>query len=557
MRGYDYVAQQLKALGVTHAFGLMSDDTLWLIAQLDSIGITYVSARHESNAVAMAEGYASAAGRLGVAIVGRGPALTNSMHGAAYAAKARGRVLVLVGDPPARAKINAWGPDEKEIDASGMLRAAGLEVLRATSGDGLPDLLAAAVRSASRGRPTALLLPFDVQREELAGEPRIGSEPASPPVARVPIREASLRAAVAEIARSRRPLIIAGAGACKAGARADIEALAERIGALVVTTAKAKGLFRGSPYDVGLIGSFSFSVARRAAEQADCVIAFGASLNKRSMSSGSAVPAGATVIQVDADSASLGRWLPCDIGIRADAREAARALLAALPARAASDKPFHSADWLGSIADFDPAREFLPANTARTMDPRSLAIALDKLLPARRVLVYDTGNFIGILPYLDAPGPDCIKLSADFASVGMGMGVAIGTCIARPGEVTVLFVGDGGFLMAMGEIETAARQGLPLVVVVMNDCAYGAEMHFLKMNDMPVSSAVFPDVEFAAVAQPFGFDAHAIRSIADLERVADVLRAPEGPVLLDCKINNAVQAPFLGEPREALSRRTP
>lgn len=554
MHGYEYVARQLKAMGVTHAFGLMSDDTLWLIGTLDSMGISYVSARHENNAIAMAEGFSCATGKLGVAIVGRGPALANGMHGAAYAAKTGSRVLIIYGDPPINPKPGAWGPDEKLIDASGMLRSAGLEVFRATTTDSLPEVLVAATRMALGGRTAALLLPFDVQRAQLSFDAPILAEIALAHPPAMPLRRAALEAAVEQIAKSKRPLIVAGAGAYRAGAKSAIEALASRIGALIVTSAKAKDMFRGSPYNLGVIGSFSFSIARRAAEQADCIIAFGASLNKRSMSSGNALAATAAVIQVDSDQASIGRWLACDIAIRADARVAAEAMLASLPHRHVDDKPFHADTLLSEIANFKPEREFIAAHTSHTVDPRALAIALDRLLPPRRTLVYDTGNFIGVLPYLSAADPAHVKLSADFASVGMGLGVAMGASIARPDTVTVLFVGDGGFLMTMGDIETVARQNLPMIIVLMNDCAYGAEMHFLKMNEMSPASAVFGDVDFAQVAQPFGFEAHTIRSVAELERLADTLQACTGPILLDCKINNAVQAPFLAEPREALNR---
>ena len=94
-------------------------------------------------------------------------------------------------------------------------------------------------------------------------------------------------------------------------------------------------------------------------------------------------------------------------------------------------------------------------------------MALEKLLPARRNLVYDAGNFLGIVPYLSVPGPGHFKLTSDFASIGMGFGTALGVAKARPDETTVLVVGDGGFLMTLGELETAVREDLPLVIVVM------------------------------------------------------------------------------------------
>jgi len=220
-----------------------------------------------------------------------------------------------------------------------------------------------------------------------------------------------------------------------------------------------------------------------------------------------------------------------------------------------ADRPFRSDETLRFLADFDIARDFEPANTARTVDPRSLGAALEKLLPARRNLVYDAGNFLGIVPYLSVPGPGHFKLTSDFASIGLGFGTALGVAKARPAETTVLVIGDGGFLMTMGELETVVREDLPLVVVLMNDCAYGAELHFLKMRDLPVAKSVFPDVDYAPIAEAFGFQAATVRTLDDLQKLAPMLARPDGPVFLDCKLNAAVAAPFMSEFHEFETRQ--
>ena len=199
-------------------------------------------------------------------------------------------------------------------------------------------------------------------------------------------------------------------------------------------------------------------------DQADCVVVFGAGLNLLTMSFGHSLPK-VPLIQVDADRSHIGRWHPADVAVVGDARLAAQALLEALPPGSNADRPFRSDETLRFLADFDIARDFEPANTPRTVDPRSLGAALEKLLPARRNLVYDAGNFLGIVPYLSVPGPGHFKLTSDFASIGMGFGTALGVAKARPDETTVLVVGDGGFLMTLGELETAVREDLPLVIV--------------------------------------------------------------------------------------------
>ena len=135
----------------------------------------------------------------------------------------------------------------------------------------------------------------------------------------------------------------------------------------------------------------------------------------------------------------------------------------------------------------------------------------------------------------------------DFASIGLAFGAALGMAKARPEKPTVMVIGDGGFLMTMGELETVVREDLPLVVIVMNDCAYGAELHFLKLRQHPVAKSVFPDVDFAPIAAGFGFEAETIRTLDDLAQIAPKLRDPQGPIFLDCKLNADVAAPFMSE----------
>ena len=110
------------------------------------------------------------------------------------------------------------------------------------------------------------------------------------------------------------------------------------------------------------------------------------------------------------------------------------------------------------IAAFDPAEDFHPANTARTLDPRTLALELEKLLPQDRNIVVDGGNFLGVVPYLSVPDPGCFKMIGEFASIGLGFGAALGVAKGRPEKTTVLVIGDGGLLMTLGELETVVRR---------------------------------------------------------------------------------------------------
>jgi len=231
-----------------------------------------------------------------------------------------------------------------------------------------------------------------------------------------------------------------------------------------------------------------------------------------------------------------------------DARLVAQQLIEALPAREAAEKPWHTEQNRRLLADFDLSEDFDPVATRWTMDPRTLLLELDRLLPPERVVVTDNGNFFGFIPpHVSVPSPDHFKLSSDFAVIGLGLGMALGVAVARRDLQTVLFIGDGGLLMSLGELETVARLDIPLTIVVMNDSAYGAEKHFLELRGIPGGTAMFPDTGFAAVADGFGIESATVRSVEELRALAPALGRREAAFLVDCKVSPSVVAPFLSD----------
>src|SRR5215207_420825 len=161
---YQVLVDDLKALGVEQVFGLMSDDTAVFATALDSSGIRFYGARHENNAIAMAEGYAYGTGGLGVAVIGRGPATANGLHATTYASRSGSRVLIIFGEQAASSgAVNTLGPDYKGFNSTGVLGAAGIRTFVATSPETARGALADAAAAALQGGAAALLLPVNVQ----------------------------------------------------------------------------------------------------------------------------------------------------------------------------------------------------------------------------------------------------------------------------------------------------------------------------------------------------------------------------------------------------------
>jgi thiamine pyrophosphate-dependent acetolactate synthase large subunit-like protein len=177
-----------------------------------------------------------------------------------------------------------------------------------------------------------------------------------------------------------------------------------------------------------------------------------------------------------------------------------------------------------------------------------LSRALEALLPEDRTVAVDSGHFMGFPPmYLRVPDPQGFVFTQAFQSIGLGLASGMGAAIARPDRLTVACLGDGGALMALPELETLARLRLPMLVVLYDDAAYGAEVHHFGPQGLPVELVRFPDTDFAALARAAGAQGITARSEADLDPVAAWLERRDGPLVVDAKITPDFCAEWLEE----------
>jgi thiamine pyrophosphate-dependent acetolactate synthase large subunit-like protein len=394
-------------------------------------------------------------------------------------------------------------------------------------------------RAAVDGATVVLNLPLDVQDADV---PDLGCRPALPlPV----VRPASAgRDAVAELAGllagAARPVFIGGRGA--RWCADELAAAADACGALLASTAAARGLFAGSPWDLDVAGGFSTETTTGLIAAADVVVAWGASLNVWTARHGALFGEGVTLVQVDRDVEALGAQRPVGLGLVGDVAETAAALTAELAARGHAAAGYRTDDVRARIAAGAHWRDVPYDDTGDDahIDPRTLTLALDELLPAERVVVTDLGNF-SAYPQLFPRVPDvrgaCLPIG--FGSIGLGLSAAIGAALAQPDRLVMAGLGDGGFMMSSVELDTAARLGLGLLLVVYNDDAYGAESQMFGPEGHPVDIVVFPDTDLAAIARGHGCDAVTVRTAADLDAVAGWLTGPrDRPLLVDAKITS-------------------
>ncbi|MET8334799.1 thiamine pyrophosphate-binding protein [Streptosporangium canum] len=609
------VGRVLASLGVDTAFGVVGSGNFHVTNALIEHGVRFVAARHEGGAATMADAYARTGGRVGVLSVHQGPGLTNAMTGITEAAKSRTPLIVLAAEVT-EPRSNFF------VDQAALATAVGAVPLRITSAETAAAQTAQAFHLARDGRRTVLLnLPLEVQSRPVPTPPAPASftSPPSVPVslASAPPGHVSLASVpgfpgpsepeAREVARlaellgaARRPVFVAGRGA--RAARRELEELAERIGALLATSAVAKGLFRGSPWDLDVSGGFASPLTAELVRGADVIVGWGCALNMWTMRQGTLIGPEAKVVQVDLDADALGAHRPIHLGVVGDVALTARSVTTLLagggddlrPAPAVPDSGLGILDVRDGAGREEPAvpdnglgepdvpdgsdsgargvpggggyrsvalaRRIARENRWRDVlyddeggegriDPRTLTIELDDLLPAERVVSVDSGNFMGYPSmFLDVPDERGFCFTQAFQSIGLGLATAIGAALAQPDRLAVAALGDGGALMGVAELETVVRLGLAMVIVVYDDEGYGAEVHHFGPDGHSLDTVTFPPVDIAAIARGFGCEAVTVRDRADLAAVAGWLDGPRHrPLLIHAKVSGARGAWWLEE----------
>jgi len=311
-------------------------------------------------------------------------------------------------------------------------------------------------------------------------------------------------------------------------------------GALLATSAVAKGLFHGSPWSLDVSGGFASPLAAQLIRDADLIVGWGCALNMWTTRHGHLIGPQATVGQVDLDPDALGAHRTIQFGVIGGVTPTAQAATAAI---ADAQIGYRSERIRKEVEQRIRWRDvdYHDTSTADRIDPRTLTIALDDMLPDERVIGVDSGNFMGYPSmFLSVPDEAGFCFTQAFQSIGLGLATAIGAAIARPDRLAVAALGDGGALMGVSELETVTRLGLPMVVVVYDDEAYGAEVHHFGPDGDPLDVVRFPPADIAAIGRGFGFEGVTVRDPADLAPVRDWLAGPrERPLLIDAKVTSA------------------
>jgi acetolactate synthase-1/2/3 large subunit len=323
------------------------------------------------------------------------------------------------------------------------------------------------------------------------------------------------------IAEAEKPIIIAGRGAVRSGARDALVSLAERCGALMATSLMGKGLFDGVPYAMDIAGAFASDFARERFAEADLVIGVGAALGHYTTEGGYLYP-GARVAQIDTNPRGLWQGVrTADLHVRADAKAAAESIAKRMDERGVSRTGFRTGDMLAQIAaDVPDSKQFTVQ--PNMVDPRKVILELDKVIPHDWDIVVGGGHYFSFaMTHLKGRAPERYHVVNDFGAIGSGLPAAIGIAAARNDGKVALIEGDGSLLMHVQELETVRRQGIKMLINIMNDGGYGAEYHKFRAHGIKEVQAIHGRGDLAGVATGFGLRGATVNQLGGFTRLFD------------------------------------
>ena len=556
MTGSRLVAEVFKNHGVTHVF-FVPTILMDALAEMDSLGVQKILTHGEKAAVYMADGYARAKNAPGVCLAQQIGA-SNLAAGLRDPFMAHTPLIAISGGPgtPGRYR-HAYQEveDLSQFDSVTKLNMTLDDISR------LPDLLNHMFRAATTGAPGPVHMRLKGSHGQgIEGEadltPIFESQFSRVPPFRPAPEAERVRAAVDLLSKAQKPIIVAGGGVMTSGAQAELVELAEKLQIPVATSLTAKGAIADHhPLSVGVVGTYSRACANRAVSEADLVFFVGTHAGGQITAMWKIPSPGTAVIQLDIDAEQLGRNYVNAASLQGDAKVGLRSMI-----NAATKKSSESAKaWTGRVqqlvAEWRAAADKMRNSDAVPMRPERICKELTDWLPDNGVIVTDTGHagmWSGQMIDLDKPGQRYIRCEG---SLGWGLPGAMGVKCALPDRPVVLFSGDGGFYYHLPELETAARHGINLVMVVNNNSSLNQEIPLVNAAYKEKRDArsgemwrFSKDANLAKVAEALGCSAFRVETPAQLKELLPRAVAMGKPVLLDCISDEQALAPTAWTP---------
>lgn len=511
MTGGEVLARMLQAHKAGPIFGMGGFQLLPFYDACRRLGLAHSLINDERCGAFAADAYAKVSGRVGLVDATLGPGATNLVTGLVEALNAGSPVVAIVGDTH---RAHSWKNMTQEARQAEILRPAVKEVIRVEVTARIPELVRRAFAVATTGRPgpVALIVPEDVCHDTLAVDPEsltANTRYQMAPALRARPDAHALAEAAALLAKSERPLILAGGGVHISRAAEALQAFAERFSIPVAHTMSGKGAIAcSSPLSAGLFGRYD-RIANGLIAEADVLLAIGCKLGEIATKRYTVPPPGKTLIHLDIVAEEIDRTYPAAVALWGDAKAGVNALNDAL---AGKSPPAARSAWADQVvtrmaAWRESARERLESEEVPVSMGRLMG-ELTRLLPADAILVADGGfaaHWGGLLFDQRQAGRGFLP-DRGFASIGYGLPGAMGAKLAAPERPVMAITGDGGFNMVLGELETARRMGLAVTIIVVNNAASGyvKALQHLMYGEGAYQSSDLAETNYARVAEAMG-----------------------------------------------------
>ena len=530
LTGAEIIVECLKEQGVDTVFGYPGGAILNVYDALYEYKdeITHVLTSHEQGASHAADGYARATGKVGVCLATSGPGATNLVTGIATAYMDSVPMVAItanVGRP-------LLGRDSfQEVDIAGIVMPVTKYSFIVKNIEDLADTLRRAFYIAKSGRPGPVLVdvPKDITGMKYEYEP---CHPATVNREIKSIRKEDIDQALEMIREAEKPFIFVGGGCVISGADQEVRELARRIQAPVCDTLMGKGTFPGEdPLYTGMVGMHGTKTSDLGVTECDLLIVLGARFSDRVTGNTKTFAHNAKILQIDVDAAEINKNIKVDASVIGDVKEVLKRLLEEIP------KKEHP-EWIAHIQEL---KSKYPLNYDHTQLTGPYIIAkLYELTNGDAIISTDVGQHqMWAAQYYKYKEPRTLLTSGGLGTMGYGLGAAIGAKMGRPEKTVVNIAGDGCFRMNMNELATAARCGRQLIQIVMNNHVLGMVRQWQTLfYGKRYSSTVLDDaVDFVKLSEALGAKAIRVTKMEDVEPALKMALAAEGPVVLDCWID--------------------
>ena len=526
LKGARILIEELIRQGVDTVFGYPGGAVLNIYDELYQCRdrIHHVLTAHEQGAAHAADGYARASGKVGVVIATSGPGATNLVTGIANAYLDSVPLVAITGN----VATEALGRDSfQEVDIVSITQPVVKHNFMVKDVSELEQTIKEAFLIANSGRkgPVLIDIPKDVQVNEC--EYGVAVLPKMPEKAELPYDEEGV---IKLLNSAKKPFIYAGGGIIACGGEDCLRAFAEKLNVPVAVSMMGRTAFPDShPLSLGLVGMHGSYQAAKVQSECDLMLAVGVRFSDRATGNLSAYTKNCKIIHVDIDKAELGKNLSPDFSVQADVKKWMESVLPKLKER-------KNPEWWKEIESYKKVTGL----EKDAFHPKNILETVRRFTKDETVVATDVGQHqMWTAQYYRFEKPGTFLTSGGLGTMGYGMGAAIGACLAKNKEETVLITSDGSFSMNCNELCTTVKEGLPITIVLLNNQVLGMVRQWQTAFFGERYSATILDrgTDFVKLIEAYGGKGFSIHNLSELEKALEERKNIAGPVLLDCHID--------------------